>query len=576
MVDYLITWGDPYERLLDVQVRFIAPCDAPRLILPSWRPGRYLIQNFAANLRSWSSNLRKEGKAAWRCDARAGEEVLVTYRYYAGVLDAGSTFVDEDEVYVNPSNLLMMVEGLREQPSLLTIAAPVEWVVETQLATRHREAHDGGSFADIATQDVNTLLARDYDYLIDSPVLMAERLTRHSFVEGGARVQLILRHDEGIDGQAFVEPLRAITRAQAALFGGLPFQEYRFLAHVGDRWHGVEHEDSCALILKRSALLGARPGDEGFDHALSLCSHELFHAWNVKRMLPAVFKPYDYTRETPTRLLWVMEGVTSYYGEQSLLRAGLWSQERYLEHLQKEIETLEGSPARLHLSLAQASFDAWLQEPSQTHDKQNAWISFYNKGEIVAALLDISLRARTQVTLDDVMRYLWREYGEGGRGMEEDAFEQAVAAVSGADFSDFFARYVDGVEPLPYAETFGLADVAFDTAVRDRLALGAKLRAESSSLVIEAVLRGGAAMAAGLLPHDELIAIDGGRTTSEADVRRVLASMREGEGVEVLAGRAGVVQRRTLVPRRDPRPAVTLVAVGASALRDAWLRRLDE
>jgi predicted metalloprotease with PDZ domain len=272
----------------------------------------------------------------------------------------------------------------------------------------------------------------------------------------------------------------------------------------------------------------------------------------------------------------VMEGVTSYYGEISLLRAGLWTQERYLEHLQKEIEMLEGSPARLHISLAQASFDAWLQEPSQTHDKQNAWISFYNKGEIVAALLDISLRARTEVTLDDVMRYLWREYGEGGRGMEEDAFERAVAAVSGDDFSGFFARYVDGIEPLPYAETFALAGVAFDTAVRDRLAIGAKLRTEPSSLVIEAVLRGGAAMAAGLLPHDELMAIDGNRIETEADVRHVLASLREGEGVEVLAARAGVVQRRTLAPRRESRPAVTLVAAGASALRDGWLRRLDE
>src|SRR5882672_10170306 len=104
MTNYLISWGEPFERLLDVQVRFRAPADTPRLILPSWRPGRYLIQNFAANVRSWSANLRKEGKAVWRAEARAGEDVTVTYRYYAGVLDAGSTFLDEDELYINPSN----------------------------------------------------------------------------------------------------------------------------------------------------------------------------------------------------------------------------------------------------------------------------------------------------------------------------------------------------------------------------------------------------------------------------------------------------------------------------------------
>lgn len=558
MADYLLSWGEPFNRLVDVQLRFTAPHDNPRLILPSWRPGRYLIQNFAANLRSWSENLRKEEKAVWRCDARAGEEVTVTYRYYAGVLDAGSTFLDADELYVNPSNLLMMVDSLRGEPSTLTIAAPGEWTIESQLPR----------------DEAGRLLARDYDHLIDSPTIAAEGMTRHSFVEGGARIHLILRHDEGIDSEPFVEPLRAITRVQAAMFGGLPFREYRFLGHVGDRWHGVEHEDSCSLILKRSALLGAKPGDEGFDHTLSLCSHELFHAWNVKRMLPAVFLPYDYTREVPTRLLWVMEGVTSYFGELALVRAGLWTQERYLEHLRKEIETLEGSPARLHLSLSQASFDAWLQEPTQTHDKQNSWISFYNKGEIVAALLDLVLRTRTQSTLEDVMRHLWREHSSGG--MEEDAFERAVASVSGEDFGDFFARYVHGLDPLPYAEVFEGAGVAFATAARDRLALGAKLHSDTGTLVIEAVVRGGAAMAAGLLPHDELLAIDGVRTSVEADVRRVLGSLREGEGVEVLAARAGVIQRRTLVPQRDPRPSVTLVASGASELRDQWLRRLEE
>jgi predicted metalloprotease with PDZ domain len=571
MTNYLISWGEPFERLLDVQVQFTAPADAPRLILPSWRPGRYLIQNFAANLRSWSANLQKVGKAVWCAEAKAGEDVTVTYRYYAGVLDAGSTFLDEDELYVNPSNLLMMVEGLRGVPARLTLAVPGEWIVETQLAC------DAGAGCRVpgAAPSTHTLIARDYDHLIDSPVIAAASLTRHSFVVDDARIHFIVRHDQGIDSEPFVEPLRAITRAQKALFGELPFRDYRFLTHVGDRWHGVEHEDSSSLILKRSALLGARPGDEGFDHLLSLCAHELFHAWNVKRMLPAAFLPYDYTTEVTTKLLWVMEGITSYYGELSLVRAGIWTQERYLEHLQREIEILEGSAARQHVSLAQASFDAWLQEPTQTHDRQNAWISFYNKGEIVAALLDISLRARTKVTLDDVLRHLWQQYGQAGRGLEEDAFERAVATVSGEDFSDFFARYVDGTDPLPYVELFDLVGVSFAASRRERPSLGVKFRGDPP-LVIEAVLRGGAAMAAGLLPHDEVIAIDRTRTSSEAELRRVLASLREGEGVELLSARGGVIQRRTLVPQRDPRPSVTLLASGESRLRDEWLRRMDE
>lgn len=549
MPHYLLSWESPRDRLLDVRITFTAPADDPLLVLPSWRPGRYLIQNFAANVREWSANVQKVGKSAWRAAGRSGEEIVVTYRYFAGVLDAGSSFLDDDELYVNPSNLLMMVDGLRGEASRLTVAMPQEWRVETQMAR----------------DEEGTFLARDYDHLIDSPLIAAASMTRHSFVESGARIHFILRHDEGFESEHFVEPLRAITRAQAALFGGLPFREYRFLAHVGDRWHGVEHEDSSSLIFKRAAL----PDD---DHVLALCSHELFHAWNVKRIVPAAFVPYDYSRETPTRLLWAMEGITSYYGELSLVRGGVWSQERYLEHLQKEIETLEGSPGRAHLALAQASFDAWLQEPAQMHDKTNAWISFYNKGEIVAALLDLTLRSTTKVSLDDVMRHLWREYGETGRGLEEDGIERAVAAVSGEDFSDFFRRYVDGVEPLPYEELFARAGIAFASEAREGFALGARLH----DGVIESVVRGGAAMDAGLLPHDELLSIDGTRVAGESDIRHAMQSLREREGVEIVFVRNGLVRRSTLVPRPDPRPAISLSIAGESALRDEWLRRVVE
>src|SRR5690349_6834350 len=255
MVRYLLSWGAPAERLFDVDVRFTAPTDTPRLLLPVWRPGRYLIQNYAANVREWAAGearVWKDGKSSWRVDARADEQVTVRYRFYAGILDAGSSFLDDDEAYVNGSNLFMLVEGLREEEHLLTIAAPADWRIETQLPR-----DDSGAF-----------IARSYDHLIDSPFIAAATMTRYSFDESGARIHLVFRGDEGIDTEQFVEPVRAITSSQAELFGGLPFEEYRFLYHLRDRWHGVEHENSSSILLRRAALLGAGPGDEGYDHTL--------------------------------------------------------------------------------------------------------------------------------------------------------------------------------------------------------------------------------------------------------------------------------------------------------------------
>src|SRR5947207_5002405 len=323
---YTLSWVHPNDHLYDVALRFTAPEDDPLLWLPAWRPGRYLSQNFAANVREWSANLRKVGSSSWRAAARVGEEVTVSYRYYAGVLDAGSSFLDDEEAYFNGSNLFLCVDRLRSEPARLTVAAPGDWPIETQLPR-----DDDGVFH-----------ARDYDHLIDSPVIAAEAMTRHSVVESGARIHLIVRGDG--DFEQYLEPLRGVVRAHAALFGGLPLDDYKFLGHFGARWHGVEHEGSASLVVKR--------GTEDFDdHFLSLCSHEFFHLWNVKRIVPAAFVPYDYLRETPTRLLWATEGITSYYGDLALVRAGLWDETRWLEHLREEIEMIENAAGRHHLSL---------------------------------------------------------------------------------------------------------------------------------------------------------------------------------------------------------------------------------
>ncbi|HEX2832219.1 MAG TPA: PDZ domain-containing protein [Thermoanaerobaculia bacterium] len=560
MVHYLLSWGAPTERLFDITIRFLAPTDTPRLLLPAWRPGRYLIQDYAANVREWAAGGRriwKDGKSSWRVDARAGDEVVVRYRYYAGVLDAGSSFLDETEAYFNGSNLFMLVDGLRSEECFLTIAAPAEWRIETQLPK----------------EDEGWFRARDYDHLIDSPTIAAPVMTRHSFLESGARIHLVFRDDEGIDTEQYVEPVRAIVKSQAELFGGLPFDDYRFLYHVRDRWHGVEHESSCSIIVPRSAMLGAKAGEPGYDHTLSITAHELFHAWNVKRIVPAKFLPYDYWNETPTRLLWAMEGLTSYYGELTLVRSGLWTVARYLEHLQKEIELLESMPARGHLSLAQASFDGWLADPAHMHDQPNAWYSFYNKGEVVSALLDLTILRATAgaKSLDDVVRLLWERYGKSGSGLEEDAMERAVAEV--ADVGDFFARYVDGADPLPYAELFGTAGVAFAATPSDAISFGARFRTSEGQLVIESVIRGAAAMEAGVLPHDEIVAIGGLRTTNENAVTNALRGLAEGEAIEVLVARAGVVKPLTLRGRRDGRVKIRLTAEGKNEVRRSWLKR---
>lgn len=567
MLRYLISWGDPNQRLYDIEIAFDAPADDPKLLLPVWRPGRYLVQNYAANVRGWAARsesgtplrMWKEGLSEWRVAAPAGSRVVVSYRYYAGRLDAGSSFLDPDEAYFNGSNLFMLVDGLRDTQCSLTIAAPAEWRVETQL---RRTGED----------ETHSHVARDYDHLIDSPVIAAAAMTRHTFTAAGATIHLVVVNDRGVDTEQYIEPLQRIIEAQAAIFAGVPLREYRFLVHLGAVWHGVEHEDSCSIVAKRSEMLGATPGSDGYDHFLSIASHEFFHVWNIKRLLPARFAPYDYFSPSPTRLLWFFEGGTSYYGDLALVRSGVWTEERYLQHLEKEIETLENAPAREHLAAAQASFDSWLHDASSMHDRTNGWFSFYNKGELLCALLDLTIRERTggSRSLDDVLRLLWQRYGADGRGVPESGVADVASEV--ADVADFFEQYVDGVDALPYGELLQTAGIDIAIASREDASLGCGTRVAGGTLLIDTVPQGSAGAAAGLLPGDEVIALDDLRIQNAGEVHRVLAAVGA-ESVEMLVSRAGQLKRLSLRIEPDPRVSVRLHAESANDRRAEWFWR---
>lgn len=560
---YKLSWDDPQSHLFDVEVTFRPKNRETLLRLPAWRPGRYLIQNYAANVRQWWAKnvhgktlpVEKVDKSTWMIRSRPNEKVTFGYRFFAGVLDAGSSYLDEREAYFNGTNLFVMVDEQRDSPVSLDLRVPDGWRVETQLSR-----DDKGKFH-----------ARNYDYLIDSPTIVSPSLVTHEFEESGCRVTLVFQNAENDDTARFVEPVRALVRNHIERFEGIPTRAYRFLYHYADLWHGVEHEDSCSITVKADEVRGALPGSEGFDHFLAITSHEFFHLWNVKRILPAAFLPYDYSKETYTRLLWAMEGITSYYGERTILTSGLWTRERYLRYLAGEIGTLEAIPGRTFLSLAQASFDGWLQEPAQMHDKSNAWISFYNKGEIVAALLDLEIRRRTagKRSLDDLMRTLWTRYGRKKKGMEEDAISRIAMSVSGSDFSDFFRRFVDGVEPLPYDEVFGAAGLRLRQAEDDpKPSLNAGVTVRGGRLRVEDSLD------PELQKGDEIVAIDGRRVTTRQELDRRLA---EANGtIEVLLARDGKVEQRktSVIPSAGRKWVLEPVEDATDdqlRLRDGWL-----
>ncbi|TAF35668.1 MAG: M61 family peptidase, partial [Oscillatoriales cyanobacterium] len=366
---------------------------------------------------------------------------------------------------------------------------------------------------------------------------------------------------------------------EAKMFGGLPYDRYVFLLHLsGSGFGGLEHKDSCTLNYPR---FGFRNKDK-YDRFMQLVAHEFFHLWNVKRIRPKALEVFDYNQESYTTSLWFSEGTTSYYDLVIPFRSGLYGVKGFLQGLSKEITRLQTIPGRKVQSASESSWDTWIKLYRRDSNSDNSQISYYLKGELVSFLLDLLIRAKhgNERSLDDVMRLMWQKFGQGnlaqnsgtkksvipGNGALIDnslpseigftpaELQEAIESVAGVDLSDFFARYVDGTQELPYNQylaPFGLELVVDET--NEIPSLGWTLGVENGREMVKFVEAGAPAQLAGIDAGDELLAIDGFRVNAEQASER-LKDYRPGDTVEVTVFHQDQL-RTCRVTLASPRPA---------------------
>ncbi|MGB5962411.1 MAG: PDZ domain-containing protein, partial [Coleofasciculaceae cyanobacterium] len=301
---------------------------------------------------------------------------------------------------------------------------------------------------------------------------------------------------------------------EAKIFGGLPYQRYLFLLHLThNSFGGLEHKDSCSLIYSR---FGFR-AKEKYQRFMQLVAHEFFHLWNVKRIRPKALEKFDYEQENYTTSLWFSEGTTSYYDLQIPLRAGIYDNKTFLENLSKEITQLQLTPGRKVQPLGESSFDAWIKLYRRDANSNNSQISYYLKGEMVSFLLDLLIRSRhrNQRSFDNVMAMMWQRFGKEEIGFTPQQLQAVIESVAETDLRDFFNRFVDGTDELPfdeYLEPFGLRLNTVEDAVPY---LGLIVKSENNQEVIKFVDATSPAALAGVDAGDELLAIDGLRVTAD-------------------------------------------------------------
>ncbi|HVU51232.1 MAG TPA: PDZ domain-containing protein [Polyangia bacterium] len=590
-VAYRVSMSEPASHEFEVQIDVPALGRATvDLVFPAWAPGSYLVRDFVRHVyrlavtdgRGRALPAQRLEKARWRVEAD-GRAFRVRYRVFAFEQSVRTSFLDDSHAYWNGTSLFFFVDGELARPCRVTVVPPpgARWRVDTALPPA-RGARTSSTFE-----------AADFDELVDSP-FEAGTHARRSFRVGGVPFELALYGRTNADVDRLVDVLRRVSAATGRIFGGrFPFRRYLYIVHalpVGSG--GLEHRASVTMD-----IAGLSFEDEaGYHRFADLAAHELFHAWNVKRLRDATLGPFDYTRENYTRLLWLHEGFTDYLANVIVLRAGITKEKHFWKWIAEDWPKYASRPGRNETPLSELSFEAWIKlyKPAENH--VNRAVSYYEKGLWVGMALDLTLRLRTggKRGLPELFHLLWRDLDGGAVHVSEAAVRAAARKLAGAragssaarELDAFFDRYVNGTDELPLPELWrraGLAvreqaewqadDVDDVRAARARAWTGLALH--EGRTTVRNVVPGSPAWRAGLTFNDELVAVDGARVTAATFAKRV-GDRRPGERATIAYFRRDELATATLTLVESPERKLVLApdakASGlAKAVRDGWL-----
>jgi len=530
--------------------------------LPVWTPGSYLVRDYARFLdrlvlKDSEGRLLpvdKEGTHRWRIPP-CGTACTLIYRLFCNDLTVRTNHVDASHAHLLGSATFLYLEGQQERPFRIQFQGwPGTWRIATGLREEKGAYH-----------------ASNHDELVDSPFELGN-FRLHAWTCEGAAFEFAITGEHCGDESRLLEGTQRIVDVCARMFGGFPFPRYVFLLTFSPGARGgLEHRDSTSLLADPFSL--DKP--EGYYELFTLIAHEFFHAWNVKRLRAAELGPFDYGKENPTRLLWFHEGFTSFLQYGLALKSGTvpwpWVA-RKLAQTWTDNTTRQG---RREQSLEESSHDAWIRFYKPTEFSTNSTVSYYEKGALVAWLMDARFRlaSKGKRGLEDYFRLLWNRFGDGS--ITDTDLREAYRELCDEDPSSFWQDFISGVaelDPLPIERAYGLrllrlapwetlsSEELEDSEVVARAKVYAGLSFSGDSTAILNVVPGSPAAKAGLAYGQEILAVNGWRTSTASEVIRRLGDSRVGESVELFAVDRGRVKRYGLTLDANPHRSTRLVS----------------
>lgn len=409
--------------------------------LPAWRPGRYQLQHFAKNICDFHAfdeeghavPIKKYKKDGWLAETENISTLTIRYTYYANELNAGSSLLTGDLLYVNPVNLCLYVEERMNEPCKVVIPNMEKRKIACGLASEQMGEN-------------LVLRADDFYHLADSPLILSHYLETITYYSGDIPFYFHIHGNMNFDHTRLVRDFGLFTENQIRIFGEFPEKDYHFMLIVPQTayYHGVEHRNSTMMVLGPDS---SHP-EEIYQEILGLASHELFHTWNICKIRPAELLPYDYSRENYFTTCFVAEGVTTYYGDKALFDSGVFTQEQYYRELETRYKRHfeESDPASQ--SLLESSYDLWLD--GYEKGIPNRKVSVYHKGAIAAQILDGIIRKKFNHSrsLDEAMKLMWERFGKPFTGYTYQDYRYICEEVFEGSLSAYFKKIIESNESV--------------------------------------------------------------------------------------------------------------------------------
>lgn len=534
-IKYNLRMVKPQNHYFQVEMELSNFTESEILIkMPVWAPGSYLVREFARNVdlvkaydeSGKSLSVIKTSKNAWSIARGNAKNVSVKYEVYAFELSVRTSFLDLTHGFVSGSGVFMYVDKYKEKKGELEIFPYADF---KKITTALPKSSEG-----ISKDGSESFVFENYDQLVDCPIEIGNQEV-FEFTASGVTHTVALYGVGNYSVEKLKKDMAKVVEAATAVFGENPNKSYTFIIHnVVDGQGGLEHSNSCTLSVNRWTYEGSEY--LGF---LSLVAHEYFHLWNVKRIRPIELGPFNYDEENYTTLLWVMEGFTSYYDELLLRRAGYYSQDDYLAKIQNTINYVEGSVGTRVQPVAHASFDAWIKAYRPTENSANTTMTYYSRGQMLAALIDAKIIAKYNGTkcLDHFLQQLYSKfYKKMNRGFSEAEFKTELEDFLGENLDSFFEKYINGTEIPPFNDILGAIGVNVESVGTTKSSFGAAFRQDGGKVIVRSIRSGSSAENAGLSVNDEVIGCNGFRVDQKS-FEDFVNNLRTGETFKILVSR---------------------------------------